>query len=137
LITQLEMTTSTVLSGRGMLSMAFQEFDVLRAGLALVFVGQREHFVGHVEAVGFAGWPHAPGGEQHVDAAARAQIKHSFAGAQLREGRWVPASERGQHRLFGNLLGLRLVVEIRGDRIAGKSAGRRHSAATAAATFNS
>jgi hypothetical protein len=81
LITQLEMMTSTELSGSGnAFDLAFQEFDVLRARLALVFVGQRQHFVGHVEAVSFARRADAPGREQHIDAAARTEIEHGFAG---------------------------------------------------------
>ena len=115
--------------------LAFQEFDVLRARLALVFVRQRQHFVRHVEPVGFAVRPDAPGGEQHVNAAARAQIKHGLAGIQIRQCGRVAAAERSQHRFLGNLPRLRRVVQVRGDRIAREFAGRRSSAATTAAAL--
>jgi hypothetical protein len=40
-----------------MFDFAFQKLHVLRPGFALVFVGQSEHLVGHVQAIRFAGWP--------------------------------------------------------------------------------
>ena len=71
--------TSTVLSGRGMcFDLAFEEFDVFDAGLALVFAGEGEHLVGHVEAVGFAGGADAAGGEEDVDAAAASRGRGRF-----------------------------------------------------------
>ena len=79
--------------------------------------------------------PDAPGGKQHVDAAAGAEIEHGFAGVELGQRGRIAAAERSQHGLFRNLAGLAGVVEIRGDRIdatarawgraaAGASAGR-------------
>ena len=88
LITQLEITTSTELSGkRNLLDLALEKLDILHARLALVFAGQRQHIVGHVQAVGLAGWPHALGREQHVDAAAGAEIEHRLARLQLNQRR--------------------------------------------------
>ena len=55
LITQLEMITSTELSGSGMCSISpFRNSTFVHAGLALILPRQRQHLVGHVEAVGFA-----------------------------------------------------------------------------------
>ena len=69
-----------VVGQRDVLDLALQEFDVVDAGLALVLVGEGQHFVGHVETVGLAGGPDAPRREQDVDAAAGAEIQHGFAG---------------------------------------------------------
>ena len=125
-MTQLEMITSTELSGSGMLfDLALEELDVLHAGFALIFPRQRQHLVGHVEAIGLAGWADALGREQHVDAAARTQVEHGLARIQLRQRRRIAASQRGLQRLFGNLLRLRRVVEIRGDRDRSNHPARR------------
>jgi hypothetical protein len=81
-MTQLEMTTSTELSGRGMFSISPLRNSTLSDGsLALIFAGEGEHLVGHVEAVGFAGGADAAGGEEHVDAASGAEVEDGLAGA--------------------------------------------------------
>ena len=55
-MTQLEMTTSTVVVGSGISSMwPLRNCDVLGAGGRLVLLGQGQHLVGHVQAVGEAG----------------------------------------------------------------------------------
>src|SRR6185437_2640596 len=41
--------------------LAFEEFDVGDACLTLVFAREVQHFVSHVEAIGFACWNYAPG----------------------------------------------------------------------------
>jgi hypothetical protein len=41
---------------------------------------QSQHLIGHIQTVSLAVGPDAAGGEKHVDAAARAQIEHRFAG---------------------------------------------------------
>src|SRR5215475_10617970 len=70
--------------GQGNLfDLTFQELYVVNAGLALIVPGERQHLVRHVESVGLARRPHAPGGEEHVDAAARAQVEHRLAHLQL------------------------------------------------------
>ena len=58
---------------------ALEELDVLGARLALVLAREREHLVGHVEAVGLAARADAARREQHVDAAAGAEIEHGLA----------------------------------------------------------
>ena len=56
LITQLEITTSTLASGSGIASMwPLSELDVLDAGLGRVGPRELEHLVGHVEADRLAG----------------------------------------------------------------------------------
>src|ERR1039457_458305 len=88
------------------------ELDVLHAGLLFVLVGEGQHLVGHVEAVGFAARRDAPRGEQDVDAAAAAEIEDRFAGFQLGQRGGVATAERGQDGGFGELAGLFGVVEI-------------------------
>ena len=75
LMTQLEITTSAWSSGSGISSMwSFQELNVLHPGLGLVHLGQLEHLVGHVEPVCLAARRDPLGREQHVYAAAAAQV---------------------------------------------------------------
>src|SRR5262249_22540934 len=45
-----------VVGQRNVLDLALQELHVLDARLLLVLAGQRQHLVGHVEAVGLAAW---------------------------------------------------------------------------------
>ena len=122
-----------IVGQRDVFDFAFEKLDVFHSGLALVFAGQGQHFVGHIEAVGFAGRADAPGGEQHVDAAAGAEIEHGFAGIELGQRGGIAAAERSQHRFFGNLAGLRGIIEIRGDRIAAAIERGRGAAAGASA----
>jgi hypothetical protein len=63
-----------------MLDFPFQEFGILDAGLALIFAGEGQHLIGHVEAVGFSGGADAPSREEHVDTAAGAEVEHGFSG---------------------------------------------------------
>ena len=73
-----------VVGQRNVLDLALEELDVGGAGLALVFARQGEHVVGHVEAVGLARGPDAARGEQHIDAAAGAEVEHRLAGLAVR-----------------------------------------------------
>ena len=59
-----------VVGQRDVLDRSLQELDVVDPGLALVVTGQLEHLVRHVEPVCLARGADAPGGEEHVDAAA-------------------------------------------------------------------
>ena len=120
-----------VVGQRNVFNFAFQKFDVFNARFALVFVGESQHLVGHVESIGFAGGADAPGGEQHVDAAARAEIENGFARLQFRERRRIAAAERGQQRFFRDLASLGGVVKISGDGIAATGRSARAAAGTA------
>ena len=104
LITQLESTTSTRAGGeRDRLDVALEPVHVAHAGLGLVGAGQLEHLVGHVQAVGGAGRADAARGEQHVDAAARAEVEHRLALLELGDRERVAAAQRGQQRGVGQL----------------------------------
>jgi hypothetical protein len=74
-------------------------------------LGERQHLVGHVQAEGAARRPHASGGEQHVDAAARAQIEDPLAFVKLGHGDWVAAAERCHDGGVGKLVALERRVE--------------------------
>ena len=69
----------------------------------LVLVREREHLVGHVEAVRLPGRPDAPRRQQHVDAAAGAEVEHRSP-ARARRARWgcrsraTRAAPRGARR---------------------------------------
>ena len=119
LITQLEMITSTESSGSGMCSispLAGTRRSARR--LRLVLSREREHLVGHVEAVGLARRPDAARREQHVDAAAGAEVEHRLPGLQLRQRRRVAAAERRDHRLHRQLRQSARIVEVRRDGVA-------------------
>ncbi len=110
-----------------------QEFDILRACLLLILVGQSQHLVGHIEAVGFAAWADTTGGEQHVDTPAGAEIEHDLTRIQLSQCSWVAAAERGQHGVFGDFSGLDRVIEIRSNGVASGAIGPSCPAAGTAA----
>ena len=132
LMTQFEMITSTELSGSGMFSISpFRNSTFSTPDLLLIFPRQRQHLVGHVEPIGFAGWPDAAGRKQNIDPAARAQIEHGFARVQLRQSRRIAAAQRGQ-RAFRESARLRNVVEVRRDGVA-TTLRRRGRAATGTA----
>jgi hypothetical protein len=87
------------------------ELDVLDPGLLGVLACEGEHLVGHVEAVRPARRTDAPGGEQHVDAAARSEVEHRLALVQFGDGRRIAAAERGEGRGVGQLLAVAERVE--------------------------
>jgi len=67
-----------------------------------ILAGQREHFVGHVQAVSFAGGADAFGGKNDVNAAPRAEIQNGFAGLQLSEGPGLPQPSEAATAFSGN-----------------------------------
>ena len=76
-----------IVGQRDRLDLALEKLNILRARLLLVLAGEREHVVGHVEAVGLAGRPNATRREQNVDAAARAEIENGLARPSVRPTR--------------------------------------------------
>ena len=91
---------------RDVLDLALHELHVVGAGLDRVRPGQGEHLVGHVQAVGEPGRADPAGRQQHVDAAAGAQVQHPFPVPEFGHRQRVPAAQRGQHRLLGQPVGL-------------------------------
>src|SRR5216684_4261230 len=70
----------------------------------------------------------------HVDAAARTQVEHRFAGLQLRECRGIAASQGGRDRCRGQIRLIAVGVEVTGYRI-GASASAGGRAATGRTTL--
>ena len=60
--------------------------------------------------------------EEDVDPSARTEIEHHLARLQLRQHRRVAAAERCEDRLGRQPGGLRLLVEVGGDRVASGAA---------------
>ena len=120
-----------VVGQRDGLDLALQELDILDARLLLVFAGERQHFVGHVEAVGLARGADAARRKQHVDAAAGAEVEHGLAGLQLGERRRVAAAERREHGRFGQRAFLGHVIEIGGDGVRSRQAPHRRRSTSA------
>src|SRR5712664_2679741 len=129
-----------VVRQRNVFNGAFQKFDVFDAGFFLVLAGEGEHFVGHVQAVGFAGRADAFCGKDDIDAAAGTEIEDDFAGLKLREGGWIAAAERGSDGFFRELGFFVVVVEIFRDGVAatefGAAATRRAAAGSALGGFD-
>ena len=124
LMTQFEMITSTELSGSGnRLDRALEELDIGRARLALVLPRQRQHLVGHVEAVGLAGRADPLRGQQHVDAAAGTEVEHGLAGLERQQRGGIAAAERRGDGVGGKTAGFGVGIEVRGDRIAAAARG--------------
>ena len=128
--------TSTEASGSGIvLDAAVEELDVGGAGLGGVAAGEVEHLVGHVEPVGEAGRADPLGGQQHVDAAARAEVEHGLAGVEVGDGGRVAAAEAGQRGRVGEVAEVVVVGDApastrraRSRRPAPESAARAASA---------
>jgi hypothetical protein len=97
------------------LDLAFEKLDIFDAGFLLVLSGERQHVVGHIEAVSLAGWADPPRRKKNIDAAARAKIKDDLARLQLGQRRGIAAAKRGKHRRFGQHAFFGHVVEIGDD----------------------
>jgi len=61
--------------------------------VARVLLRKREHLIRHVDSVRRAGETDALGGEDHVDAAAGAEVEHRLALVQIRDSGRVAATE--------------------------------------------
>ena len=111
-MTQFEMTTSTdVGRKRDLLDQPLQEVDVRGSGLARVLLREREHLVRHVEAVRHAGRSDSLCREDDVDSAARAEVEHDLALAQIGNGGRVAAAKGGERRSIRELAALLGAVE--------------------------
>ena len=80
---------------RDLLDVTPEELDVGSARLGGVGPGEGEHLLGHVQAVGLALRSDPAGGEQHVDAAAGAEVEHHLAFPQVGDRERVAATEAG------------------------------------------
>ena len=104
-----------IVGQRDMFDFALEELDVGRAGLALVIARERQHVVGHVEAVRLARRADPARRQQHIDAAARTKIENGLALSEFGESCWIAATERSQHGFFRQRLGFVVSVEIGRD----------------------
>src|ERR1051326_3045558 len=107
---------------------ALQELDIVDPRLALVFAGQREHLVRHVEPIGLSAGTDSARGEQDVDAAAGPEVEYPLAWLEFRERRRVAATQGGEDgflRDFARLIG---AVQIRSDGVAATVDCRSRSA---------
>ena len=138
LITQFEMMTSTVLSGSGMFSIwPFKNSTFSTPALRLFSLARASIPSVNIETVGLACGSDASGREQDVDPAARAEVEDGLARVELGKGRRIAAAERRLHRILGQQLGLRGVVQVVRDRIAaGRRRGRRATAGVAPSLLN-
>src|SRR5690606_8213700 len=106
-----------VVRKRDGLDRALQELDIRGAGLPLILAREREHLVGHVQAIHLASRADALRRQQHVDAATGAEVEHDFPWLQVDEGGRVAAAERGGHGLRRQGAGFSVRVEVRRDGI--------------------
>src|SRR4249920_3481577 len=117
---------------RDVLDVALEELDVLGARVGCVAPGEIEHLVGHVEPVRVAGRPDPSRREQHVDPAARTQVEHGLALAQLGDGSGIPAPEARQDRGVGELGPLHRVVQLGAPDLVLRAAASRIATPVAA-----
>ena len=87
------------------------EGGVEDARLGGVGVGELEHLVGHVDAVGVTGGANAAGGEDDVNAAAGAEVEDAFAFSKFRDGHGVAAAKADRLRGHGELDEVGSVIE--------------------------
>ena len=80
---------------------------------------QGQHVLGHVEAIGLAGGPHAARRKQNIDAATTAQVQYDLAFVQFRERGRIAAAQRCQHRGAREFLGFTADLEVGRDGIDG------------------
>ena len=120
LMTQLEMITSTELSGSGIASISPFRNSTFSTP-ALRWFSRARASISSVMSRPYAlpGGPDAPGREEHVDAAAGAQVQHRLALAKLGQRGRVAAAERGEHRLLRQRGRLGRAVEVGGDGVLG------------------
>ncbi len=88
-----------------------------------VALGELEHLVGHVEAVRPPRLPHAPRGEDDVDAAPGAEVEDRLALSELGHRGGVAAPERGEHGRLGQVAALLGLVETAAEARAGVLVG--------------
>ena len=92
-MTQFEMTTSTLASGSGTSSIVpWRNSTFVDAGVGGVATGEVDHLDGGVEPVGEPARADPAGRQQHVDAAAGAEVQHHVAGTEVGDGDRVAAS---------------------------------------------
>ncbi len=88
------------------LDAAGQELGVGHPGGRGVVAGQGDHVGRAVQAVSLPAGGDAAGRQQHVDAAARAQVQHRLAGVQRGDGDRVAAAQAGPQRAVGQVAGV-------------------------------
>ena len=86
---------------RDVLDDALEEVDVRGPGFPRVLLREREHLVGHVEAVDRARRARHARREEDVDAASRAEVEDGLALVELDHGERVAAAEARRDRSLG------------------------------------
>src|SRR5438093_6094275 len=81
-----------VVGQRDVLDLALEKFHVFGSRFALVLVCQGKHFVGHVEAIGFAGSADTAGGTEAVKASDGTEVENNLAGVQTCQCGWIAAA---------------------------------------------
>jgi hypothetical protein len=86
---------------RDVLDVVVQELGVGDPGLRGVLAGQGDHVRCGVQAVCFPARGDPAGGQEHVDAAAGAEVQHGLPGMQFGDSDGVAAAEAGPRRALG------------------------------------
>ena len=97
------------------LDVALQELHVRDACLGDVARRQGQHLVGHVQAEDATRGSDATRRQEHVDAAAGAQVEDPLALVQVGHGDGVAAAQRGEHRGVRQLAGCQRTVQLGGE----------------------
>ena len=98
--------------GQGdLLDQPLQEVHVSDTRFTSISAGEGEHLIGHVQPVGSAGLTDPLRREDHVDAAARAQVEYDLALVQVGNRGRVPTTKRREHSRVGQLAALLDVIQ--------------------------
>src|SRR4051812_14592879 len=122
---------------RNLFDHPFQEVHVRHVGVRRVLPCKGEHLVRHVQSVRDAGRADALRRENHVDAAARTEIKHRFAFPQRGDSRRIAAAEGRERRRLRKLAALLRVVECVAEPRRGALTVCTARSATTSATLTS
>lgn len=98
-MTRFEITTATKSAGSGICSITpLRKGTFVTPAPAGVALRESEHLIRHVKAVNGPAFTDLPRGQDHIDAATRAEIEDRLALPQLRDGDRVPAAKRRERR---------------------------------------
>ena len=78
---------------RNVLDLTLEELDIGDACLPLIVARELEHLVRHVEAVRLSGRANSARREEHIEAAAGAEIEDDLAGVEVGEHRRIATPE--------------------------------------------
>src|SRR5699024_1354461 len=96
---------------------SLEESDILGTGLGLVLFGDSEHLIEHINTIRVAGGANPPGTQQHINAAAAAEVEYNLTLVEFGKRSGVSTAERCVQCCERNHIGLIGRVQVTGDRV--------------------